>query len=204
MPLGTQEFKKYLKVSQGKIRLEVPEGTEGAGKRKVTNPSTGEQKIKHELTWTYIVGKITSINLQESMTYGDSWNVEIDDGKETFALQLTANSRQADDLLGRLPNVDFSKEVKISVYPAGKSKQATGLTIYQGEEKIPNYFVVYDGEKFLTKNGYPDRADNLDKDDYKIYMIQVRKFLKKHTLENIIPSLSNEAETVVEPDDLPF
>ena len=204
MPLGTQEFKKYLKVSQGKIRLEVQEGTEGAEQRKVTNPSTGEQKIKHELTWTYIIGKIQSIELRESTQYGDSWSVEIDDGKEVFNLQINAATKQADDFLGRLPNIDFDKEVKISVYPSGKKKLATGLTMYQGEEKIPNYFVAYDGEKFLTKNGYPERKDDLDKDDYKIYMIQVRKFLKNYTLENVIPTLSGLETTNLPDDEIPF
>ena len=204
MPLGTQEFKKYLKVSQGKIRLEVQEDTEGAEKRKVTNPSTGEIKIKYELTWTYIVGKITNIELRESDQYGNSWSVEVDDGKGTFNLQLNDSTKHSDDLLGRLPNIDFSKEVKISVYPSGQKKQATGVAIYQGEDKIPNFFIAKNGDEWISKNGFPELKKDLDKDDYKIHMIKVRKFLKKYTLENVIPRLQQPEKAVVEDDDLPF
>ena len=209
MGLGTQEFKKYLKISQGKIRLEVAEGTEGAEKREVTNPTTNEKKTKHELCWNYIVGKIKSIEFRESPQYGNSWSMEIDDGKESFNLQWNDSTRHCDDILGRLPNLDFNEEVKISTYPAGKTKKATGVAMFQGKEKIPNYFVAYVGEgddvKKVTKNGYPEANDKMDKDDYKIYMIQVRKFLKKYTLDKVIPNLEVDLpSSVAVEDDLPF
>lgn len=199
-----------MKIANGKIRIEVPEGTEGASKREVTNPTNGEKKVKIELCYDYIQGKITNIEYREHERYGSSWSIEIDDGKELFNLQVNDKTKTSIDILCRLPNLDFDEEVKISTYPTGMNKRATGVAMYQ-DDKIPNFFVAKIGDEIVFKNGYPESKGKLDKDEYQIYQIQVRKFLKEYTLKNVIPKLNKANEVKVvdgddfnTPDDLPF
>lgn len=215
MGLEAKKEGNYLSIISGSIRKQVSKGTDGAVIRKYET-SDGKTGEKYELIYSAITGKINDISFHDS-EFGKQMSIQIVDGGDVYNLQMSLNQAYAEDLMRKLPNVDLTKEVKLSPYDflddnSGKNRK--GITVYQGDNKIENYF--WDNEKREPKNGLPQPEgdkDTYDKDDWKMYYIKVRKFLEKYIQENVIPKLPNQLESVtddnypkedINPDDIPF
>jgi hypothetical protein len=95
----------------------------------------------------------------------------------------------------KILNVDIEKPVKIVPYAFNddKGKVKKGITIYQGEQKIENYF--YDATKKKNLHGYPEPKKlkkPLSKDQWKMYFMEARMFLEEKISEHF--KLDNEKE----------
>jgi hypothetical protein len=94
-------------------------------------------------------------------------------------LSMNTESRYFQDFAKRVRNIDFNKEVFLSPYDfePEKDKRLTGVSIKQGGEKIENYY--WDPTEKAVCNGFPEPKDanNYSKDDWKVFFIDVRKFL---------------------------
>ena len=195
--LNTKEDKTYASIlSDGKIHITCPEGTEG-GVWRTYKTSDGTEGKKFELQYNDIIGKITSLNFRDG-EYGSQLQVTISDGKgKPVVLSLGTSSNYAEDCLKKLPNVDMSRAVKIVPFnfkdDKGKSKR--GVTIWQHNpktkknEKIQNYF--YDAEKKKNINGFPEpvpkkgkTTKDFTKDQWKSYFSTVREFLVDFNTEH--------------------
>ena len=214
MPLGDSDTNKtYLSISFGKLRKKVNEATPGAVSR--------INKIKEtvwELVYGFITGKITNILYKEHSEYGNSFEITFDDGNEKYNVSLPEDSKYCQDFLSRLPNLDLSHYVTLSPYdfkPQDSEKNKKGLTLKQNGVKIENYFVTKEDDKYIFSHGYPETDGQLSKADWKIYVIRLQEFLKKFTIETIIPKLTEtkfESQSEATPsqgdndsdDDLPF
>lgn len=169
--------KKYITVlADGKFHQVVPEGTEGAVKREIKDKQTGEViSIKNELVFDSVTGKITKLSFEDS-EYGKSIQVELD-GEGILSLGTATNF--GEDLMKKLPAIDFSKSVKIvpfSFEAEGKTKR--GTTVYQDEQKIDSFY--WDKEAKANANGIPEvegDSKKFDADDWKMHFMKVRKFL---------------------------
>lgn len=166
-------------LADGRIHITVNENTEGAVKREYET-SDGKTGSKWELVYSEISGMLSKINFFEG-DYGKSLQLTITDGDEKpVVLSLSCASNYGEDAMKKLMNVDMEKEVKIVPYSftddKGKSKK--GVTIYQDDEKIQNYF--YDAKKEKNVHGYPEPKKlkkPLNKDQWKMYFMEVRMFL---------------------------
>jgi len=176
----------YLSIlGDGTIRMVVPQGTEGAVIREYET-SDGKKGSKWELVYNSIEGKIVDAQFFEG-DYGKLLQITVNDGIEPLVLSINTTQPFGEDLMKKLPRLDISKDVKLSPYAitGDNGKTTKGISVMQNGEKIKNFF--YDGEKNL--NGFPTPDGDVKKfmkDDWKIYFLQARKFLVKHTEENFI------------------
>ena len=196
-------------LSDGKIRVTVPEGTEGAVLRtyETSDKKTGS---KYELVFTELVGKITKVGFREG-TYGTSLEITLTKGDETpVVLSLGTASNYGEDAMKKLLNVDLNRAVKIVPFAFDdekSGKKRKGVTIWQHNvetgknERVENYFYDKEGKKNI--NGYPEPKKKitksnpegtLSKDQWKIYFAECREFL----MDNVKERFNCEAETVSE------
>lgn len=178
--------KTFLTIlSDGKLHQRVEADTTGAVertyKRDIKDDKgkiTGEEDVTvHELIHTSATGLITNMYFQKG-NYGENLIVEIDnDG----AISFNSNQSYGEQLLRKLPNIDLSKPVTISPYNFTKNgKSNKGVTILQDEVKLQDYYFDYD--KKVSQNGLPEfDGDKDDSNDWKLYFLQVNKFLKKQS-----------------------
>lgn len=221
MALENTKKGNYLSIIGGKIKKQVAKGTEGAIER-TYKTKDGNEGVKYELEYDNLSGKISKIAFYDG-EYGKQLSVSVKDDK-TYTLQLNASQSYGEDLMRKLPNIDLNKEVKLSPFDFedDKGKIRQGITVYQDNEKIQNFFVeVSKDDKgnnvYKNVNGYPEPdgdKSEYDSDDWKAYYIKARKFVIAYITENVIPKLSDESsqdtgkveypEEEINPEDIPF
>jgi hypothetical protein len=183
--------------SDGTLRLVVEEGTEGAKLREYET-SDGKKGSKWELTFKSLAGKITNMQMFEG-DYGKNLLVTFayEGGEDTISFNTT--SPYGEDFMKKLPNINLDEFVTITPYSFvdDNGKTRKGVTVTQGDVKLTNYF--YDAEKKKNLHKYPTPEGDtgaFDKDDWKIYFTQCRKFLVKYVEETFLPAYAHMAPSV--------
>jgi hypothetical protein len=209
------ESNTYLSISLGKLRKKTDAENPNAVKR--TSEKTG--KDMYELVFAGLTGKIVGLEYKESKDYGNSLVVKVKDESDIYNVQISEESKYFSEFLTKYPNIDISKDIELKPYdfiPKGETSRKKGLVIVQNGEKLSNYYITKDGEKYIPKDGIPTYDLNeFDLDEWKIYNVRLRKFLKKQLLEKFIPNIVKSFmstpelnEPVFEPEDnddkLPF
>lgn len=169
---------KYLTILNGKFCQRVPDTTVGAVQR--TNKLG---KVVYELFYDSFVGKLVGIKTTDT-PYGKSWVFDFQDDKDTYHLQLSYSNSYAKAILKMLPNIDVSKEIKLSPQIKevdGKSKSS--LFINQDGVSIKHAYT-----KDLP-NGLPQMkqvkvAGNMVWDD-----TEALEFLEAMVKSTILPKL---------------
>lgn len=184
MPLGQREKRTYMSASLGALRVKADENTPGAIKRK--SEKTG--KIMWELVYDFVSGFLEKVYYRESEDFGNSWQVLIHDNEASYCVQIGEQSRYCTDLLKKLPNLTFGQEYELRPYDFEvDGKRRIGLSIKQGQEKIPSYYQTFekgpDGKFIVTHlHGFPEYdGDWKDSDELKIYFMRVQTFLRKES-----------------------
>lgn len=194
----------YVLGSEGDIRETVSEGTEGAVKRAYES-SDGKKGEKYELVYKSIEGTISNVeffegdfgtNLQITLTFTDG---------ESVVFSLGTNTPYGEDMLKKLPAIDFNQPVKLTPYnfTDDKGKNRRGVSVLQGGEKVLNFFS--DGEKAI--NGMPEPKGDVSKynaDKWKLYFGEVRVFLVDYVTEHIVPQFTSAESTSVVEDSEEF
>lgn len=186
-------------LADGMLHHSVPEGTEGAVLRKYKT-STGEEGSKWEHQYTELTGMITKVAFHEG-DYGLQLQVTFkDEGDKPITLSVNAQSNFGEDIMKKLPNVDLTKPVKLVPYAfedEKTKKPKRGVTIYQDEAKIANFY--YDAEKKKPLHGYPTpkipkvkKGEKVPTSFWKLFYLQANAFL----VEDIKERLKIETEEV--------
>jgi len=187
MSLGsnTGTAKTYLSVGFGKIRQKQTENkqkvdanTPNAVCRK-TQSGSESWALEHD----FVSGKIEKIFYKEDKEFGNSFEVTIADAMDTYQLSFTEDSRFWFDFMKKLPNIDLSKEVKITAYDFEdkEKKRRVGISIEQDGNKILSFYEKKgEDNKWTLLHGFPtgEGVDFKDKDEIKMYFIKVKKFLR--------------------------
>lgn len=182
--------------SDGTLRLTVDAGTEGAKLREYET-SDGKKGSKWELTFKSLCGKITNMQMHEG-DYGKNLLVTLsyEGGADTVSFNTTTPF--GEDFMKKLPNINLDEFVTIAPYSftdeAGKTRK--GVTVTQGDVKLQNAFsevTEVKGKKvYKTLHGFPEpTGKEEDKDDWKIYFTQCRKFLVKNVEEKFLPAYAH-------------
>jgi hypothetical protein len=131
MALGNNNSAIFLSIADGKIVRRFKEKTNNTAERTITKgPNAG--KVVHEEKYAFVEGHITDIQTRTS-EYGKTWNVTIDDGDESYILQMDYSGGYSSAFLKALPNVDFSQPVKLSPKMTIEGdKKKTTLFVNQG------------------------------------------------------------------------
>lgn len=141
MGLNTREEGNFINILGGKFCQRVPEGTAGAVTR-----LNKVGKTVHEKFYDSFTGKLVGIKTQDG-EYGKSWIFSFVDKGEIYNLQLSYSNSFATAFLKQLPNVDLSKEMKVS--PSTKE--------VDGKNKS-SLFINQDGK--ALKHAYTKDAPN--------------------------------------------
>ncbi len=169
---------KYLNIlSDGTLRMSVPEGTEGAIKREYET-SDGKTGTKNELVFSEISGFLTKVSFFEG-SFGKLLHLTIKDNEEEYVLSVGTESNFGEDLMKKLPAIDLEEMLTITPYSFedDKGKKKRGVTIKQKDKKIENFY--YDKETKKNKFGYPNPkiTKKMDKDKWKLHFMEARMFL---------------------------
>ncbi len=144
--MGLQNYDKgnYITIYQGKFSQSVPENTPGAVTR--TNKNG---KVVHEKYYDNFTGKLIGIKTQDS-PFGKNWVFSFKDKEDIYLLQLGYSNNYAVSILKMLPNIDLSKEMKVSPKSEEKDgKTQTSLFINQDGTPVKHAFTKD------TPNGIP-------------------------------------------------
>lgn len=208
--LEQKDDKNYVNIlgSDGSLRMTVDENTEGA-KRREYETSDGKTGVKWELVFKSISGMVKDISFYDG-SFGENILIDFENDDEVLTLSVNTASNFGEDLMKKLPNIDFSQRVSMTPYAFEdeKGKVRKGLTINNQGDKIQNFF--YDPIAKKNINNYPDPKPNkgdkpYTKDDWKIYFIETRKFLTEYTQENILPKFANKEKLIEsQKEEVPF
>ncbi len=172
-------------LSDGTMRVAVPEGTEGSVRREYETKD-GAKGVKHEMVYTELEGKITGISFYEG-DYGKLLQLTVtDDNNDQVLLSVGTESNFGEDLMKKLPAIDLEQPVKIVPYSFedDNKKKKRGVTVYQNEEKVANFFTDEDRKPL---HGFPPipKKKKITTDDWKLYFMNVRVFLIEYITENL-------------------
>ena len=145
MSLENRQSGQFITILNGKFCQRVQEGTEGSEQR--TNKLG---KTVWEKFYTSFTGKLVDIKTQDG-TYGKSWVFSFKDTGEVYHLQLSYSNSFATAFLKMLPNLDLTKEMKLS--PSVKQvdgKNKSSLFINQNGVPVKHAYTKD------NPNGMPD------------------------------------------------
>lgn len=183
-------------LSDGKFHEKTSEETEGAVLREY-ELRDGTKGSKWELVYQKVENVlITKVEFEDG-DYGKNILVTLSDGDNEVVWAQGTKTNFGEDLMKKLPAVDFAEKVTIQPYsfPSEKTgKPVRGVNIYQKNDKVLSHF--WDGEKPV--NGLPEvdkeAAKNFDSDDWISHFTIVRKFLVSYTEEHVRPKFEGRAE----------
>jgi len=203
-------------ISDGKFHEKVTEDTEGAVLREY-ELRDGTKGSKWELVYQKVENVyITNVEFEDG-DYGKNILVTLSDGENEIIWAQGTKTNFGEDLMKKLPAVDFAEKVSIQPYsfPSEKTgKPVRGVNIYQKSDKVLSHF--WDGEKVI--NGLPEvdkeEAKGFDSDDWISHFTTVRKFLVAYIEEHVRPKFVGREEAVaptpstdakdIDPADIPF
>lgn len=157
MQLGTGQNgarSKYYKVFDNKFALEVDENTVGAVKR--TNK---EGRVVYETFCDWIAGHLIDIERREHPKFGDSYNFTFSTDEDNIVLQAGIKSTVGATLVKVLPNVDFSKPMKLVLSTSKRDDGSDSLSLFvnqenaEGKEEIVKWFYTNSDPKGMPPIG---------------------------------------------------
>lgn len=195
---------RYYYVIDGTFRTRVDEDAPGAIRRDWKSADGKTSGTKYERHLKAIFGRISDIQFNDG-DYGININIHLEQGEDEEMpgiITLGAASREGEDFLKKIPTADLNKEIRFRPFAfiGDSQEEVRGLEMTQQGEteqfdvKMTNHF--RDTEKKVNINGLPNpekENDKMDKDDWKIYFLQVRKFLINYTKEHVLPKFQQGA-----------
>lgn len=180
MGLENRAEGNFITILGGKFCQRVNENTPGAVMR--TNKLG---KTVYEKFYDSFTGKLVGIKTQDG-TYGRSWIFSFRDAGEVYHLQLSYSNSFATAFLKMLPNIDLTKEMKVS--PSVKEvdgKNKSSLFVNQDGVSVKH---AYTKE---APNGMPNMVEVEIKGN-KVWDDTDRlKFLYDMVMTTIVPKLTD-------------
>jgi hypothetical protein len=189
----------YFYIVEGRLKTQTSKDNPNAINRSGTVGDTAYSKW--EINIDSLDGLITNVFVKDQ-EFGRILNIIIEDGDEHMTLQTSVENNYASDFLRKALNIDYTKKVEIRSYSleTDNGKVKNGFYIKQDGEKILNYY--YNPVTKENINGMPEPEkpnNNMDKDDWKVYFINVRKFLTL-MLDEQLKEIIKKAQPLYVPD----
>jgi len=188
-------------LSDGSLRIPSTSDNPDAVRREYKT-SKGVEGVKFELVQDAYEGLIKSVNFHDA-GFGEMLNIafEREEGQaEGVIISVSTENNFGTDLMRKFPLVDFNKKVSLNPFSflSDAGKDIRGVTIRQdsiaNSGKVQDFF--FDKENKIATNGIPVPQGDVKaytKDDWKIYFMQVRKFLVYYTNMYICPLVEDLA-----------
>lgn len=131
-----------LSIVGGKFTIRVPEGTEGAESRELEKGKNAGTTI-WELKYKSLEGLLVHGSIEDNEYIGKTAKVVLEDGPETYQVDLSLESSYLYQLIKHLPNINPIDAVRIELHDfisKKTGKQKILLNLYQNGNKIKNFF----------------------------------------------------------------
>ncbi|MDR1226272.1 MAG: hypothetical protein LBK47_05160 [Prevotellaceae bacterium] len=194
--LGNCQTPIYLGIRNGKVTQRVSKDTEGAIQR-----TTKVGTTVYEVNYSFVKGLLADIEVFEHEEYGRQWSFTLQDGTESYRLQLNENAPALTSLLFALPNCDVKKPIIIQPYDFVDKENGkhAGVTLKQDDKKVAWFFTHEDPK------GLPELQEVIIDDKPTWNSTERMKFLQKYVNEHIMPQLEGEEDkNDFTPNDLPY
>jgi hypothetical protein len=196
--MSREEIKEknlYYTIVGGSFRVQVSEDHPEAVRRDWTSADGSKSGTKYERIIKSLIGFIEDVQFRDS-EYGLQMYIMLDENQEGWkpVIALSTASREAEDLMKKLPSVNFLQEVSLRPFNfvGDSSDEVRGMEVLQTDPngdftvKVKSYF--RDAEKKENINGFPSPEGDTEgytKDDWKLYFLTARKFLVNYTKEKM-------------------
>lgn len=175
---------RYISIkADGRFHEKVDKETEGAVLREY-ELQDGTKGSKWELLYKSVDNvKIKNIKFEDS-EYGENILITLSDGENEVVWAENTGTNFATDFMRKLPNINLAEPVSIKPYAFEDGKKR-GVSIFQ-VDKVADFF--WDGEK--KTNGFPEwpkSKDEMNKNDWRKYFLDVQIFLTDYTKEKVVP-----------------
>lgn len=211
-----REKNLYYTIVGGSFRVRVAQDDPEAVRRDWTSADGTKSGTKYERIVKSLIGYIEDIQFRDS-EYGLQLYIMLDENDQGWkpVIALNTASREAEDFLRKLPNIQLLKEVRLRPFDftGNSGDEVRGMEVMHADpngeftEKVVNFF--RDAEKKVNINGYPNPegdTNDYSKDDWKLYFLQARKFLVNYTREKmqarVAAAVVDRGRGVVPSDDL--
>ena len=211
MGLEKREEGNYITILGGKFCQRVQDGTEGAKTRVNKIGNTVHEKFYENFT-----GKLIDIKTKDG-EYGKTWNFHFKDKEDIYILQLNYSNSFSTAFLKMLPNIDLTKEMKVSpMIKEVDGKKKSSLFVNQDDTTIKHAYTM------AEPNGMPDMEQITVKGEKVWDDTKRMEFLEAMVQKDIMPKLTeagnvnpvatatetpatpNVAEDEINPEDIPF
>jgi len=204
----------YLTVVQGKLAKKVNDDTPGATKREYETKDWTKW-VKYEIYYKSVTGLITGLDFID-WVFWEQFAITLYKDGQNVKITVPTDWNYFSDFAKKLPNISLSKEVTLSVFDFewDNWKRIKWVNIVQDWNKVYTYY--YDAEKKKSINGFPEvdkkEAKWYDKDDWKVFFLKVKKFLKAEVIKQakdvskptMIEELPWDTSDEISVEDIPF
>src|SRR4029079_14286095 len=193
MAVGTNNRtnKTYYQIIGGRFATKTDKDNPNAVKRFSENKNCDV----YELMADYISGRIIELGLRKG-DYGWEMNMVIQDVDEKYKIQIPTKSGHYSSFANKLKNINLNQDIYLEPYafddkekkkPDGDPKRIVGMTVKQGNEKIPNFYT--------KDNPIPDIVfpKGGDEEDVKMYYMKEEKFYRS-VIERYAGQFATEKE----------
>lgn len=191
----------YYTIIDGTFRTQVPADSEGAIRRDWVSKDGTKSGTKYERHVNALIGKITNVQFFDG-DFGQQLviSLDADEAGRVPRIALQVASREAEDVMKKLPAVDMTKEVRFRpfAFKDDKDREVRGIEMAHAgadgkwTEKITNFFK--DPETSENRNGFPAPKDEdtsgYTADQWKLYFLECRIFLVNYTKEKVAPKIA--------------
>lgn len=199
MGLENNNSALFLSIGDGKITKRVKQPTEKSQTR-----TTKQGNVIHEEIYDAVVGSLVDIKVHEHKDWGKFWNIYLQDGNDTFCLQMNYSGGYASAFLKTLPNIDLTQRVRLipSMRMENNKKKVT-LFVTQNGVPIKHYYTKD------NQNGLPPMEKKKIKGKETWDDSDMMEFLENMVNNNIVPKLKKMGKAAPAPvkdfnDNLPF
>jgi len=200
-----------ISVVTGKFALRVEEGTEGAIARELTKGDNQGKEV-HELLYPSLTGLLSSGEIRE-LPFGLSCEVTVTNEDESYTVQFSSDSKYFTALVTRLPNIDRSIPVSLSLVPHKTKTTKSGnpvimLLVTQNNKRVDDYYVKWSkdeaGKNIATHlHGLPEVKktrqgwDFSDQEDF--YLGQFERYFSGDSETYTMPDADATADAPKDP-----
>lgn len=204
--MAREEIRKkvrYYTIIDGSFRTQVDQNDPNAVRRDWKSADGKTSGTKYERIVTSLIGYIEDIQFYDG-EFGTEINVSLDKSEDGYkpVVQLKLASREGEDFLKKLPNIQLLREVKLRPFSfnGDEGGEVRGMSVMQENEsgefkkKINSFFQDTDRKSL---NGFPEpdgSTEDYSKDDWKMYFLQTRKFLKNFTIDTMTPKIAEAVQ----------
>ena len=171
----------YLSIVGWKLAQKVNEDTPWATKREYET-SDWAKKVKFEKYYKWVTWLIKGLEFR-STDFGEQFVITLYKEWQEVKISMPTDSNYFTDFAKKLPKINLDKEIRISSFEfeSDKGKKVKWFFISQDGVKVENDY-YFDKDKKKTRNWMPEvdkkESKNYDKDDWKMFFLKVKKFLK--------------------------